>query len=106
MNRLEMKSLIALMFLVILLPIASVYAEDGIALTWQNKAGYWFGCGPIQCTQVGYKTEKEILDLVVSDNAKSYSYKGRYGRCNKYTAYDIPSWARSAEKVKRLAKCK
>jgi hypothetical protein len=35
-----------------------------IALTWQNKAGKWFACGPVQCVWAGEDSEDEALNYV------------------------------------------
>jgi len=53
-----------------------------IALTWQNKAGKWFACGPVQCIWAGEDTEDEALRYVTGKQdivGPTYLY-----RCKKY----------------------
>jgi len=85
--------------------------RSGEVLTWKNKAGYWFACGPVQCTSAGNKTEKEALGFVVSDSRhKYYFHSGNAhtgpGICNTYIVKGLESFDNSKEKVTRLAKCK
>lgn len=54
-----------------------------IALTWHNKAGKWFACGPLQCIQAPEDTEKAALDFVVGN--KHVVGSNYYYRCNQYT---------------------
>lgn len=84
---------------------APAMAERGLVLTWQNSAGYWFACGPVQCIQGGEKTEKEAMDLVLQKH-HSESYHDQFGKCTRYiVTAGMQSWDNSAEKVERLAKC-
>ena len=77
-----------------------------VALTWQNKVGIWFACGPVQCTQAGDDTEKAALNFVVGN--KSIIGKNKYHRCNQYT---LSSMAKdtagdfSEKRIRRLSKC-
>lgn len=83
---------------------APAMANRGVVLTWQNQAGYWFACGPVQCIQAGEKSEDVAIDRVTQDH-HDLSYHDRFGRCNKYIVMSLKSWDNSAEKVERLAKC-
>lgn len=67
--------------LVAFLPIATVEADQGLALAWKSGSGYWFACGPVRCIQAGVRTEKEELDYVLSEGRHSASYFDNYGRC-------------------------
>ena len=42
--------------------ICGVPPSENVVITWQNRAGYWFCCGPVQCTLAGDKTEEESID--------------------------------------------
>ncbi len=46
--------------------VGGIPPDEAISLTWQNSAGRWFACGPIQCTSVSSReeTEEGVLDLV------------------------------------------
>lgn len=83
---------------------APAMANRGLVLTWQNQAGYWFACGPVQCIQGGEETEGEAMDLVLQKH-HTESYHDRFGKCNRYLVDGMKSWDNTAEKVERLAKC-
>ncbi len=105
MNKMNLKFLIVLAYLVVFFPIQTAQADQGVALTWQNKAGYWFACGPIQCIYAGEKSEEKALNYVLSDYSHSSAYKNKYGRCNQYIVSGVKSYEYSVSKVERLAKC-
>lgn len=83
--------------------------EKGLALSWQNEAGYWFACGPVQCTQAGSETEKQALDYVINEKRHEYWYliqaEKPVGVCHEYTIKGMEAYDFSEEKVRRLAKC-
>ena len=84
----------------------SAIAADGLALTWKNKYGKWFACGPVQCTWTANETESEALEYVINDNRQSlYNTYQKYGRCNVYKVSNLESYDFSVKKVKKLAKC-
>jgi hypothetical protein len=94
-----------------LVPIFSFFVTDlvradvGLVLTWQNKAGYWFACGPVQCLQMGEASEEKALDYVLVEGRHSYTYQDKYGRCNRYSVSGVNATDFSWAKVERLAKC-
>lgn len=83
-------------------------AVSNIALTWQNKAGKWFACGPIQCIWAGSDSEKEALNYVINKGNHSIRGTSSYYRCNQYT---LSSMAKntagdfSEERTKQRSKC-
>ena len=42
-------------------PICRVPPSEAVVITWQNRAGRWFCCGPVQCTLTGEKDEEESI---------------------------------------------
>ena len=78
----------------------------GLVLTWKNKSGMWFACGPVQCIQVGEKTESKAMGYVYNERRHSIGRQRKEGRCNKYEVlegqekYDL-----SASRVLSRAKC-
>ena len=104
MNR---KILMALVAMVAFVSLAEVRADQearGLVLTWQNKHGFWFACGPVQCIQAGEKTEEKAMDYVLQDH-HSITYDYKFGRCKQYIVDGMKPWDASAEKVKRRAHC-
>lgn len=80
-------------------------ALTGEILTWKNKAGKWWSCGPIQCIWSSYDTEKEVIALVIDGNRMTYSYNGPVGKCRSYTVTGLESYDASREMVRKQAKC-
>lgn len=77
-----------------------------VALTWQNKAGKWFACGPVQCIQAGEETEQQALDFVVGK--KSIVGRNRVYRCNQYALTSMAkdtAGDQSEAAIRRRAKC-
>jgi len=93
------------MFVASLTMSTNVLAGEGTVLTWQNSAGFWFACGPVQCIQAGEKTEQKAMSYVLNENYHYASFVGGYYRCNRYSVSGLKSYDNSSEKVQRLAKC-
>lgn len=55
-----------------------------LAFTYHNKANYWFGCGPLQCTYAGEKSEDAAFDYLVTSRNGRFRFIERWGRCNVY----------------------
>ena len=104
MNKLSVKLLMLLTFLIAFLFALTAQAGEGIALTWKTKNGGWRACGPVQCLQTGYKTENEALSKVVGYYSATYSTK--YGRCNMYKVTGVKSYDVSDAIIKRNAQCR
>lgn len=79
---------------------------DGLALSWQNSKGWWFACGPVQCTSVGVRTEEKALDYVTNDDRHGIqnTYQ-KHGRCHIYRINGMESWDKSANWVRDKSKC-
>lgn len=94
-------------FLSAFFAIGTVQADTTLAFTWSNDHGYWFACGPVQCIQVGEKTESAALDYVLSKTRHSASRDYHYtGKCHKYiVSGKIDSSDYSASKVQALSHC-
>ena len=69
-------------------PAIEYYEDRPLMFTYQNKAGYWFGCGPTQCLQTGYRSEESAISKIDGYKKGEYSYLGSYGRCDVYQALD------------------
>lgn len=42
--------------------VCEVPPNENVVITWQNRrTGYWFCCGPVQCTQAGDKDEDKAI---------------------------------------------
>jgi hypothetical protein len=83
------------------------YSDDEpMIFTYQNKAGYWFGCGPVQCINgYGDKIEEETMDLMAHDDHGSWSRIGFNGRCKVYSGSgDLNSYDNQPKKLIRLMK--
>ncbi|WP_287605071.1 hypothetical protein [Thiothrix sp.] len=101
----NMKKTIAAISLLALLPLSVSYADSGLVLTWKNKAGYWFACGPVQCLATGYDSEREAINLVHNDRRHDLRAIHDYRDCGRYVVSEIESYDFSSEKVERLSKC-
>ena len=55
-----------------------------VVLTWHNKAGKWFACGPVQCIQVAEDTEQQALNYVIGKRRHSIVGSSRYYGCRQY----------------------
>ena len=44
--------------------ICGVPPTEQVLFTWRNQRGYWLACGPVQCIQVGNRTEEKAMDYV------------------------------------------
>lgn len=93
----------------VLLPLFfafNVFAGESLALTWKNKYGKWFACGPVQCTGLAKDSESEALKYVYLDNKHDiYNTHQTYGRCKVYKVTNVDSYESSAEVVQRLSSC-
>ncbi|WP_417658188.1 hypothetical protein [Pseudidiomarina sp.] len=83
----------------------SAIAGNGVVITWQNSSGYWFACGPVQCSSSGSRSEEEAMSYVIHEDKHGVSFRNKSGRCYLYDASNVESYENSAEKVYRLAKC-
>ena len=76
------------------------YSHLPLAFTWQNKHGYWFACGPVQCLLTGYGSEEEAFGLVQHDRHGPFNHIGTFGRCFVYQGEGtLESWDNSTEKL-------
>ena len=83
---------------------ASAHADQGVLLTWQTSSGWWFACGPVQCTS-GERTEDDAISLAIHEDSHEIQYYDQYGKCNRYVVSNVWSYENSIEKVQRMAKC-
>ncbi len=56
-----------------------------LLFTYQNDAGWWFGCGPTQCTYSGDRTEEKAKNYLAQDWHGPFYFIGWYGRCKVYS---------------------
>ena len=101
-----MKPTLTIGFILAIVISPYLHAEQGLALTWKNKYGKWFACGPVQCTWSSNETEEKALSYVVNERKHSIqrTYQ-KYGKCNVYLLDNVESYEFDSEKVKRLSKC-
>lgn len=80
-------------------------AGSGEILTWQNSAGKWWACGPIQCLWASENSETIAIRRVINDQRMQYHYEGPFGRCHRYSVRGVESYDYSTEWVRAHAKC-
>lgn len=63
----------------------SYQTNSPLMFTYQNDAGYWFGCGPVQCINSGDGTEAKAKTYLAQSWHGSFHFIGSYGRCKVYS---------------------
>lgn len=74
---------------------------------YQNKAGFWFGCGPSQCLLSGWDTYPEAFEHVVPARLEEGDWQrlGTSGRCTFYQGEgELESYDRQPERIMRSAR--
>lgn len=57
--------------------ICRVPPSENVVISWQNRAGYWFCCGPVQCTQAGERDEEKAIGYCENETGPYQWQKGR-----------------------------
>ncbi|MFM2483352.1 hypothetical protein [Celerinatantimonas sp. YJH-8] len=79
-------SILTLNFAMIGTSYALQYHKNSpLMFTFKSSHGYWFGCGPVQCTSSGNKTESKAMEYIYLPRKHGSPRQiGHYGRCTVY----------------------